>query len=94
MGGYTFGDTSLAARRLALLADVFEPPSRAFLAEFTRVAGDQLDLAVDLGCGPGHSTRLVASWERGGPSGSTSRGRSWPWPPPGRLPGSSSPSTT
>jgi len=61
VGGYAFGDSAPAARRLGLLADVFEPPSRAFLAEFTRVAGDQVDLAVDLGCGPGHSTRLVAS---------------------------------
>jgi SAM-dependent methyltransferase len=58
VGGYAFGDSALAARRLGLLADVFEPPSRAFL---TRFAGEPVDLAVDLGCGPGHSTRLVAS---------------------------------
>ena len=58
MGGYAFGDSEPAARRLGLLADVFEPPSRAFLARF---AADPVDLAVDLGCGPGHSTRLVAS---------------------------------
>jgi trans-aconitate 2-methyltransferase len=58
VGGYAFGDSGPAARRLGLLADLFEPPSRAFLA---RVAGDPVDLAVDLGCGPGHSTRLVAS---------------------------------
>jgi trans-aconitate 2-methyltransferase len=64
MGGYAFGDTSLAARRLALLADVFEPPSRAFLERFAgpvSSGAEPLDLAVDLGCGPGHSTRLVAS---------------------------------
>ena len=61
VGGYAFGDSAPAARRLGLLADVFEPPSRAFLAEFARVAGDPVDLAVDLGCGPGHSTQLVAS---------------------------------
>ena len=58
MGGYAFGDSEPAARRLGLLADVFEPPSRAFLSRF---AGGPVDLAVDLGCGPGHSTRLVAS---------------------------------
>ena len=58
MGGYAFGDSEPAARRLGLLADVFEPPSRAFL---TRFAAEPVDLAVDLGCGPGHSTRLVAS---------------------------------
>jgi trans-aconitate 2-methyltransferase len=58
VGGYAFGDSEPAARRLGLLADVFEPPSREFLSRF---AGDPADLAVDLGCGPGHSTRLVAS---------------------------------
>jgi trans-aconitate 2-methyltransferase len=67
MGEYAFGDTAPAARRLGLLADVFEPPSRGFLQ---RCAGDRpglggrpgpVDLAVDLGCGPGHSTRLLAS---------------------------------
>ena len=61
MGGYAFGDSPPAARRLGLLADVFEPPSRGFLE---RCAGDRpgpVGLAVDLGCGPGHSTRLVAS---------------------------------
>ena len=58
MGGYAFGDSAPAARRLALLADMFEPPSREHLGRF---AGVPLDLAVDLGCGPGHTTRLVAS---------------------------------
>ena len=58
MGGYAFGDSAPAARRLALLAEVFEPPSRELLGRF---AGVPLDLAVDLGCGPGHTTRLVAS---------------------------------
>jgi trans-aconitate 2-methyltransferase len=61
VGGYAFGDSAAAARRLGLLADGFEPPSHAFLARFDRVAADPPDLAVDLGCGPGHSTRLVAS---------------------------------
>jgi trans-aconitate 2-methyltransferase len=62
MGDYAFGDTTAAARRLALVAELFEPASRAFLE---RVAdwrpGLDLDLAVDLGCGPGHTTRLLAS---------------------------------
>ena len=63
MGGYAFGDGPAAARRLDLLAQLFEPASRRFLE---RVAGrDGLatprpGLAVDLGCGPGHTTRLVA----------------------------------
>jgi SAM-dependent methyltransferase len=57
-GGYAFGDSAPAARRLGLLADLFEPPSRAFLERF---AGRPLDLAIDLGCGTGHTTRLLAS---------------------------------
>ena len=58
MGGYAFGDSALAARRLGLLADLFEPASRPFLARF---ADRRFDLAVDLGCGTGHTTRLLAS---------------------------------
>jgi trans-aconitate 2-methyltransferase len=58
VGGYAFGDSAAAARRLGLLADLFEPPSRAFLERF---AGRPLDLAVDLGCGTGHTTRLLAA---------------------------------
>jgi trans-aconitate 2-methyltransferase len=62
VGGYAFGDSEPAARRLGLLADVFEPPSRAFLSRFaTRFTAEPIHLAVDLGCGPGHTTRLVAS---------------------------------
>jgi trans-aconitate 2-methyltransferase len=57
VGGYAFGDSAPAARRLRLLAELFEPASRAFLGRF---AGRPLDLAVDLGCGTGHTTRLLA----------------------------------
>jgi trans-aconitate 2-methyltransferase len=57
-GGYAFGDSAPAARRLGLLADLFEPPSRAFLERF---AGRRLGLAVDLGCGTGHTSRLLAA---------------------------------
>src|SRR5205809_779798 len=54
---YTFGDSQAAAERLALVARVFEPPSRRFLADAAAGAGlAGCDLAVDLGCGPGHST--------------------------------------
>ena len=61
MGGYAFGDSAPAARRLGLLADLFEPPSRAFLERVAgRLAGRSPDLAVDLGCGTGHTTRLLA----------------------------------
>ncbi len=58
MGGYAFGDSAPAARRLGLLADVFEPPSREFLKRFSATPGD---LAVDHGCGPRPKTRLVAA---------------------------------
>lgn len=54
---YAFGDTDLAAGRLALLAEVFAGPTRAFLAE---AAARPVELAVDLGCGPGYTTRLLA----------------------------------
>ncbi len=53
---YSFGDSDLAVERLALVAHAFEAPSRAFLAAHARSG---CALAVDLGCGPGHSTRLL-----------------------------------
>jgi trans-aconitate 2-methyltransferase len=58
VGGYAFGDSVAAARRLDLLAELFEPATRLFLERF---AGRPFDLAVDLGCGPGHTTRLLAA---------------------------------
>jgi SAM-dependent methyltransferase len=63
VGGYAFGDGPAAARRLDLLADLFEPASRTFLervAVLDGSAGPTPGLAVDLGCGTGHTTRLVA----------------------------------
>jgi trans-aconitate 2-methyltransferase len=58
---YTFGDTNLAADRLARVAEVFAPTSRSFLSDF---AQGSLDLVLDLGCGPGHTTHLVAKMLR------------------------------
>src|SRR5207244_4984965 len=54
---YAFGDTELASRRLALVAEVFDGPTRDFI--FTE-ALSRPPLALDLGCGPGHTTRLLA----------------------------------
>lgn len=53
---YTFGDSELAARRLDLLAQAYAEPTRAFLTQF---APRPVTRAVDLGCGPGYSTRLL-----------------------------------
>ena len=54
---YTFGDSDLAAERLRLLARVFEPSSSALLGSLENPPGE---LALDLGCGPGATTRLLA----------------------------------
>jgi SAM-dependent methyltransferase len=63
-GEYTFGDTQLAAERLAVVAGVFDAPTRALLGEvraaLAEEGAERPALAVDLGCGPGHTTRLIA----------------------------------
>lgn len=53
---YTFGDSALAAARLALLAEVFSEPTTGFLHELREL---RPRVAVDLGCGPGFTTALV-----------------------------------
>ena len=55
--GYAFGDTTLAARRLALLGETFSESTRAFMRESVDT---RLEMAADLGCGPGHTTHLLA----------------------------------
>src|SRR5260370_22398603 len=62
---YAFGDTDIAARRLELLAHVFEHATRAFLREApaARLGLAQnlaQKIAIDLGCGPGFTTHLIA----------------------------------
>jgi len=52
---YTYGDSDLARERLGLVARLFEPTSRTFLGS----AGGAPRVALDLGCGPGHTTALV-----------------------------------
>jgi trans-aconitate 2-methyltransferase len=54
---YTYGDSAFAADRLDLLARVLEPSSRAFLE---RAGPARPSVALDLGCGPGNTTRLIA----------------------------------
>ncbi len=54
---YLFGDSDVAAHRLRVLAEVFAESSRRFLRA---AAPDRPGLAVDVGCGPGYTTRLVA----------------------------------
>ena len=58
---YTFGDTELAARRLATVAEVFEATSRELIA--SSLPGG-IRIALDLGCGPGYTTRLIAQVSR------------------------------
>ena len=56
--GYAFGEGDLPAQRLELLAEVFETPSREFLEG---AVADLPGVALDLGCGPGATTRMVAA---------------------------------
>jgi trans-aconitate 2-methyltransferase len=55
---YLFGDSDVAARRLRVLAEVFADSTRPFLLH---AATGPRHLAVDLGCGPGFTTQLLAS---------------------------------
>jgi trans-aconitate 2-methyltransferase len=55
---YLFGDGDLAAERLRLLADVFGPSTLPFLEQL--IAHDPRQI-LDLGCGPGYTTRLLAN---------------------------------
>jgi trans-aconitate 2-methyltransferase len=54
---YTYGEGDSAADRLALVAEFSERSTRTFLSE---VVGFHPRLALDLGCGPGYTTRLIA----------------------------------
>lgn len=56
---YTYGDDGSALRRLALVARAYEQVSAPFLAEHAARQG-RPEGVVDLGCGPGFTTALLA----------------------------------
>ena len=58
---YTFGDNEEASRRLRRLAEVYEPETRELLHRARSFADSRtFSLALDFGCGPGWTTRLIA----------------------------------
>ena len=57
MAAYLFGDTDIAAQRLALVAEVYDASTRLFVQHW---AGQKAPVVVDLGCGLGYTTRLLA----------------------------------
>jgi trans-aconitate 2-methyltransferase len=54
---YAYGDDPVALQRLLLLAKVFAPCSEAMLK---RLPLGKPDVVIDLGCGPGETTRLLS----------------------------------
>lgn len=54
---YALGHSEIAALRLQMVARIFEPATRALLRE---ASPSERNLAVDLGCGPGHTTALLS----------------------------------
>lgn len=57
-GHYTFGDSAIAATRLQRLADLFRPSLEAFVTEHVP---RPVQHVLDMGCGPGHTTRALAA---------------------------------
>jgi trans-aconitate 2-methyltransferase len=54
---YTFGDSAIASERLAIVGHVMAPAMRSVLS---RVDASSVRTVIDLGCGPGHTTRRLA----------------------------------
>lgn len=61
---YTFGDGDVACARLDRLADAYEASTRAFLRSVIPLTTTARPRSVDLGCGPGNTTRLIAAMFR------------------------------
>lgn len=59
---YLLGDNDIAARRLKIVAEIFAPSTEAFLLDVNPL---RPELTLDLGCGPGHTTRLLARTLKG-----------------------------
>lgn len=57
VGAYAYGESLAAMQRLRVLAEIFAPSSRTFLE---RVPADHARVVLDLGCGIGETTRLLA----------------------------------
>jgi len=55
---YTFGDTPTADDRLKRIASFFNPQAENFIRPFLN---GKVDIALDLGCGPGHTTSMLAN---------------------------------
>ena len=53
---YALGDSDEAAARLKVAARLFEPEMTRFIGD---AASPDPEVAVDLGCGPGYTTRLL-----------------------------------
>jgi SAM-dependent methyltransferase len=54
---YSFGDSAIAAERLEIVAETFAPTTHALLDSLARSP----KRVLDLGCGPGHTTEMLAS---------------------------------
>ncbi len=59
-GTYAFGDTAVASRRLDVLASVFGPTSISLLRDLPSPSAS-VETVLDLGCGPGHTTAMLAA---------------------------------
>ncbi len=66
MAAYVFGDNDIAAQRLRILADVYDASTRAFVRAWAQLHRREVAVkVVDLGCGLGYTTQLLAEELRG-----------------------------